>query len=444
MNNFKWSRFNFLVETETHQKFLYNSYSNSLLTLDDSLYRSLLELAQENSTLSSTSLSEDEINYLKQIYVLVEDDEMLVEIMHHNSLSRLYSKKNLVLTIAPTQSCNFACTYCFEKWRNSGNLSDQTEDAIINYIVQQKNKEGLEAISLTWYGGEPLLQANRVISLARKINELGLEINENLLITNGYFFTLDVIEKLANVKISGIQITLDGFKETHDVRRPLINGSGTFDTIIKNLDDYFNSDFRDTFGIAIRVNIDNRNYDRFMDIYRWLNDRYKSNKLTVYPGIVVLDETDCNASTCLSRNAVTNIFLDLYTKYGVISEELYPDDVNMECMTRSPYSMLIGSQGEIYKCYENLGNKDLIVGNINNPEVWSNYGLIAKYATGIDHYTDSKCRKCSYLPICRGGCPIRRFENVYDGKSNDCCTPFKGRIQDYVELYSRCMEMLKD
>ena len=41
-----------------------------------------------------------------------------------------------------------------------------------------------------------------------------------------------------------------------------------------------------------------------------------------------------------SRNAVTDIFLDLFTKYGVVTEELYPDDVNMECMTRSRIACL--------------------------------------------------------------------------------------------------------
>ena len=61
-------------------------------------------------------------------------------------------------------------------------------------------------------------------------------------------------------------------------------------------------------------------------------------------------------------------------------------------MTRSPYSMLIGSQGEIYKCYEDLGNKELIVGNINDPKVWSKYELIAQYSVGIDHYNDPECR----------------------------------------------------
>mgnify|MGYP001514746131 FL=1 len=149
-----------------------------------------------------TAFSEEEIKYLEKIYALVEDDDILVDILHHQSMSRLYSKKTLVLTIAPTQSCNFACTYCFEKWRQSGTLSDQTENAIINYIKHLKQTEGLENINLTWYGGEPLLQYKRVISLAKRIEQLGLNINENLLITNGYFFTPEIIKELVDAKIT--------------------------------------------------------------------------------------------------------------------------------------------------------------------------------------------------------------------------------------------------
>ena len=267
MTDLRWPRFNFPVETEKHRKYLYSSRYNSLIALDDSLYASLLFLSRDNGMSILSAFSEEEIEYLKKIYALVEDDDALVDILHHQSMSRLYSKKTMVLTIAPTQSCNFACTYCFEKWRQSGALSNRTEDAIINYIKHLKQEDGLESVNLTWYGGEPLLQYKRI-------------------------------------------------------GQPMVGGKGS------------------------------------------------------------------------SRNAVTDIFLDLFTQYGGVSEESYPDDVNMECMTRSPYSMLIGSQGEIYKCYEDRGNKELTVGNINAPKVWRNYELIAKYAVGIDHYNDPECRKC--------------------------------------------------
>lgn len=395
----------------------------------------MLSVNKEDTTSVFNKFSQDEIDYFEQNYILVEDDDVLVEMLHSSSMARLHSKKSLVLTIAPTQTCNFGCTYCFEKYRKSTPMTDETENSIIEYIIHQRDYEGLEEIMLTWYGGEPLIEYQRVLSLAQKIKDLNIELGENTLITNGYFFTLDKIENLANVGIKSVQITLDGTKETHDIRRPLLNGNGTFDKIILNLDEYYKSEYRNSFEIALRVNIDKRNYAAFIDIHKWLNDRYKSDKLFVYPGIIVLDSDDENAKTCLSRHQVTDMFLDIYENYGFRFEELYPDDVNIECMTRSPHSMLIGSNGEIYKCYEELGEAKYVVGNINNKYVWTDLKRISQYTTGIDHYKDPKCRKCSCLPICRGGCPIRRLENVYMGKSNDCCTPFKDRISAYIKLH---------
>ena len=60
MTDLKWSRFNFLVETEKHRKYLYNSYSNSLIALDDSLYASLLFLSRDNGTSILSAFSEEE------------------------------------------------------------------------------------------------------------------------------------------------------------------------------------------------------------------------------------------------------------------------------------------------------------------------------------------------------------------------------------------------
>ena len=66
--------------------------------------------------------------------------------------------------------------------------------------------------------------------------------------------------------------------------------------------------------------------------------------------------------------------------------------------------------------------------------IFSNPKVIARYATGIDQYQDTECRACPYLPICTAGCPTRRYENKYEGKGTDCCTPFKGRMAEYIEL----------
>ena len=238
---------------------------------------------------------------------------------------------------------------------------------------------------------------------------------ENEIITNGFLFTHEAIKVLVDIGVTGVQITLDGLKDIHDRRRPQVNGQGSFDKIIENLDAYFAGEYRDYFIIAIRVNIDKQNRENYLQMHKWLNERYRSSRLIVYPGWIHLDDLNPLKAMCFGRNEATDLCLDLFKKYGIISEKFFPDDINMECLVRNPYSMIVGWQGEIYKCFEELGDKELIVGNINNKHVWNNYELLSKYSVGIDHYQDSKCRQCSYLPICRGGCPKRRLENKYEG-----------------------------
>lgn len=442
-NRLYWSRYNFL-ETIDGNHYLYNSYSNSILQVDDELFNTLSKIKNREWSIghnTPNNITSDIIEELKNRYILVNNDDLLVDVMQHQSLTRLYSKSHMTLTIAPTQSCNFSCVYCFEKWRKSKPLSSSTADSIVEYLAMLHKNEGLKTMDLIWYGGEPLLQMEVIKTLGKRITELGLIITTHLLITNGYNFTLQNIDDLQKLGITDVQITIDGCKTQHDKSRPLLNGKGTFDKIINNLDEYFNSQYRDCFDISIRVNIDKDNYMDFIALHHWLTSRYSSNRLYVYPGIIVLDEQNENRHKCLNRNEVTNFYLSLYNDHGIICEELFPENINMECMARSPYmNLLIGPNGDIYKCYEDLGNSNLIVGNINNKSIISEDPLVAQYAAGINHYNDPICRKCSYLPICNGGCPIRRFENKYKGAHNDCCTPFKGRIRDYIKLFLQTIQ----
>ncbi|MCM1236362.1 MAG: hypothetical protein NC124_11505 [Clostridium sp.] len=55
------------------------------------------------------------------------------------------------------------------------------------------------------------------------------------MVTNGYFLTKDVAQKLAKLKVSSLQVTIDGPKHVHDKRRVLAGGEGTFDKIIQKL-----------------------------------------------------------------------------------------------------------------------------------------------------------------------------------------------------------------
>ncbi len=436
MEELVWNRYNFLIDSDKVGKVLFNSYTNALLRLNDGLWSDLNRISKTDN-LNSDALrlfTEEEISFFKDNYIFVENQEALVDILHHQSISRIFNREHLALTIAPTQNCNFDCTYCYEKWRTPGSMSDKTEGAIIKYLEGEIKNNGLKSLELTWYGGEPLLEKKRITSLGKRINQLGIDITNHEIITNGYLFDKDAVEKLKDVGIKTVQITIDGLNDEHNNRRPLKGGKKSFDRIIKNLDSFFEGEFNIAFDrIAIRVNVDKTNEEQYLHTYKWLKNRYPQSNCIVYPGKIHHDEKDGNKSLCHTTNEYTDFCLNLCRSHGIVSEKLYPDDIATECLTRSPYAMVIGWQGEIYKCFEELGDENLVVGNINNESIFSNSELISKYSVGIDHYKNEKCRRCEYLPICHGGCPIRQLENVYSGYHNDCCTPFKGRMKEYLE-----------
>jgi uncharacterized protein len=251
------------------------------------------------------------------------------------------------------------------------------------------------------------------------------------MVTNGYLMNENVINELDNLKITSIQITIDGLESTHDKRRPLISGKGSFQQIINNID--LLKTKKPDFDIAIRVNLDNNNKDEFIEICRFFYKRYKTF-INIAPGFVS-DKDGCRTSNCLmNRHIVAEFLIDLYKKYKYTPANLYPDSHIFECQVRNPYSLVIGPQGEIYKCWNDVGNADKIVGNLVNKQP-VNDKLLLRYYTAGDPFDNNDCKECFHLPICGGGCPYLRIKREYENKNIDVCYVKKDRLQEFLEFY---------
>jgi uncharacterized protein len=83
---------------------------------------------------------------------------------------------------------------------------------------------------VTWYGGEPLLGIPVIERLTSKFKEIcerkKAEYTAGSI--NGYLFTTKIVKQLLGLGIDFAQITVDGPKETHDSRRPLVGGGQTY------------------------------------------------------------------------------------------------------------------------------------------------------------------------------------------------------------------------
>ena len=82
-----------------------------------------------------------------------------------------------------------------------------------------------------WMGGEPLLALDVIEKLTMGALEIAAKREVEFsakIITNGYLLTPAVAEKLVqDFKVDFFQITLDGMANTHNRKRPSLNGDPT-------------------------------------------------------------------------------------------------------------------------------------------------------------------------------------------------------------------------
>ena len=257
----------------------------------------------------------------------------------------------------------------------------------------------------------------------------------SMIVTNGYKLTENVIEQLNGLKINDIQITLDGKKETHDSRRYLIGGGATYDRIIGNIDNLMHSDWEGK--LRIRVNVDGTNQEEFASVYHMIQERYPEQfekRIWVYPGFVHTEEAHPDTNCFFDSRDKGQFLADLYKDYQINALSVFPHMVTGGCTMTRKNAYVVGPDGELYKCWNDVGNPQEEIGNVSSFLNW-NMPLVAEGMVGASYLEDSKCEKCFFFPICDGGCAKMRLLNNRDGEKRDTCSYFKNHIKTFLELY---------
>ncbi|MBF1426108.1 MAG: radical SAM protein [Prevotella histicola] len=419
MKTKNWSKYNYLFKNE-EKYYLYNSLSNSFGELAKDSYSAINHFIDCGDV---EILDQTLYEQLVKMKALVNNDQDEINKIKYITLSRRNDNRKLILTINPTLACNFACPYCFEKQHPNIFMDEITEDKIVNYI---KNHKDAEIIDVTWFGGEPLLAFNRITSLTKKIQSLKLKYNASI-ITNGYLLNKNIAKELSSLSITFIQITIDGMGALHDKRRCLKSGQPTFETIIHNIDilKTLNPDI----FVSIRVNIDHTNDDDFLKLYKFFQDKhYRNLSLSL---AFVTDSSGCHScETMYSRELQASFIKEMRNKYNLDFSLIYPRPQRNECAIRNKNAVVIGPEGELYKCWNDVGIKNKIIGNIEGKI--TNEHLLLRYLVGADPLEDSNCKKCLLFPVCGGGCPFSRILNEYEHKHINVCPLIKDHMEDFL------------
>lgn len=423
-----WSKYNvFFNKGENY--FLYCSLTNSFARLSKETYLDL-----RRKFMDDMPVEDEEIRtQLKHMKAIETDDAYELTRIRYMDDIRRFSRHSLSLTINPTLACNFRCPYCFEKEHRPKYMKDEVEDRIMELV---RNSVGSQRIFVTWFGGEPLLGFNIIKSLTGKLKGIGKPYEAGM-ITNGYLLTDEVIKSLEPLCIRRLQITLDGRREIHDSRRHLADGGPTYDVIIKNIERCRNLDPK--LRIAVRVNIDKTNKDDFIEIYKELISLNHPN-IDIYPGIVQTDgevtSSDIRqvASPCdvCDREEVIRFLVGLYNDHGLRYIDFFPKARMSMCTARNISSFVIGPEGEVYDCWNDVGDETKIVGKIG--ETASNMKLHLQYIAGASQFEDDECLKCVLLPVCNGGCQRIRIKDN-NKKEKSSCMLAKDHLEDFLYMH---------
>lgn len=414
----KFSKYNIYINL-FKENYIYNSFTGALIKVNDVFCK---EIQNKNINLIE-NISINEINFLKNNGIIIEDSVDELKLIEKKMKLITQNTGGLSLIIAPTLDCNFNCYYCFEE-HVKGRMTKETIDSLVKFIISEI-KKGIKIIRIVWYGGEPLLEMELITNFTKKILRVCNEHNVSFfsgMITNGFLLTEKNCEILKKLNFNAIQVTLDGEPSVHNKRRTLKESSlGTFDVILNNLKVAKKFELK----ISIRVNIDTQNFKSSEGLLKILEEN-ELNSFKIDLGYV----ENFNFLNCLDIVEKDDFytykvkFNELLSKYKFKPLELYPKQQALYCGVYSSQNFVINWDGDIFKCWSDIGNKNYSIGNINNILPSS----IQNKRYSIQDIFKGECSECNILPICAGGCP-----HLFLKEQKRNCSIYKFKLKEILE-----------
>ena len=429
----KTSRYNFLVPLEDGRTLAYNALSNGMCLIPGEV-RELLEGWSEEGW---ECLSEETRSELRRGGFVVAgelDERDVVRIRYRQGQ---FGSLSAALTIAPTLHCNLACRYCFEN-PSRRKMDQKTRNAVVEFAGGLLPERG-GGLSVTWYGGEPLLALDAIERLSEKFLALCEERQAEYsasIITNGTFLDGAVARRLAELRVQNAQVTIDGPREIHDVRRPLKSGGGSFARIVANLEEAVPQ-----LPVGIRINVDRSNVDAAFAVVEDIQGRswFDPERVAFHFGYVrrYTPACGCGIEEMLELTDFWDISTDLSERLrqrGLVSEPLYPE-LAEGCTATTSNAFVIGPEGELYRCWNHVGDAKQTVGTVHEPSA-THPLTVAFLIDGFEQ--DEECLECRFLPVCTGGCvDVRRKAKAGLLPRKDCAR-WRYGFEAYLNRYFQC------
>ena len=303
-------------------------------SIEDNTFKDFIDIP---SNLSFLKRMQDEYNLLYiQQGQFIDSEELLKD------------KSNKSVTISITNNCNLNCTYCYEKEYEVKNGNHISVDSIVNIL---QRREITCDVVLNIYGGEPLLNYSLLkdIILSLRVN---FTENKIKICTNATLVTNEIAEFLVENKVY-VQVSIDGSNTIHDAVRPLNNGSGSHELVMKGLE-ILNKAYglmKSEYLSTISVIRSNYKLESMVEIKKF----FDTNEFTKELEHVTVQENSHDVQASRHNGGTVFIGVDEVQKYDEIfvNEQTnipqYRLLINGMC-NPGTRSLLIDSDGSLFPC----------------------------------------------------------------------------------------------
>ena len=399
-----WSRYNRIYKVDNDSFAIYNyAWNKSIFIVND-----LMEILQKHIS------KIDDLAYIHSSFfdalvannmIVNNPSEDIDNVMQH-ILTTLSSSKTLRLTINPTLDCNLRCWYCYETHNKKAYISDQTIKSVGDFVTTQLNKN-VENVILSFFGGEPLLTANkRALPIAKMISDICKRKRIPLSLhftTNGSLLKPNIIDKISSLDLpTTFQIAFDGDRTLHNKTKNWA-GIGTYDIVLNNIDYALSKHLK----VNVRCNYTAENISSFQNL---IDDiaRLKHNDKSL---IRISFQRVWQESATKELFEQATVLNDYASSLGYNTDLGGAICAKSYCYADFDNSYVINYNGDVFKCTARNFDSTHKLGKLDTNGNLINVDATYHSSMRIKPY----CHECSLLPICTI-CSQTHRENL----SNEC------------------------
>lgn len=362
----------------------------------------------------------------------------------------------ITLTLELNKRCNLACEYCYIGEKDNRSMSLRTAIGSIDFAIERINIENhrYRTIRVNFLGGEPLLsikEMEEVVSYCEVNKEKQHVDFEYTVTTNGVLLNREITQFLIDHHFS-LKVSLDGDEKINDLSRKTIYGTGSYRSVVKNLNNIKFFEMQTRKAVQVSSVITRKNYTYLLESIRHFHEDL--GFLDIDAGIDIGPEWTEQEIEKLSQilNEVLTYYVNSYKqnkyfmwRYIENALDNYENkSVRLYSCGAGIISFYVNTEGDMFLC-PNLLKYKYSLGNVFDG--FSEFGhLVRNKLKDVKDIDNAVCRECKENEICKvKGCFASSLYANDDINIPDRYACLYGKIvNSIVEKNVKILEEIRD